>query len=886
MGKVKNNQAIRRLSVRSFGANRTRNVIAAIAIALTAVLFTAVFTIAISLAQQVQRGAMRQAGGDAHGEIKNLSMEEYEILSQHPSIKECGREIVVADSVENPEFLKRHVEMHYLDENLYPHWFIRLKEGRNPREADEILLDEKSMELLGLTPEPGCEVTLEIRPHFYSEPVNRTFRVSGVIEAASAMNVGFVFVPASYLEKYKEEIWPDGSGAGNESGREDGKESAGTETAGAGAGSTGKISLQILFSNPRNIQEKLNRVITESGFSLEEGTENYIASNANWAYLSDAAGSDPVTFMGIGMCLVLIMVTGYLIIYNIFQISITRDIRYYGLIKTIGTTGRQIRKILHRQALWLCLMGMPAGLLTGFVTGKFLFPIISSVGQAEEADSFSVAPRPWIFIGAGLFTVVTVLISQWKPARIAGKVSPIEALRYTEYRKKGKKQKKTTDGGKLFRMAFSNLGRNKARTASVILSLSLTVILMNSFYTVTKSIDRESFLSKMILCEDIIGNAALWNYRYYPVDAEQAREVSLSESFIQACRQQESFAEGGRIYMDINGTVMPVESWEVPDYILKNEEGAPCRYTPEGLTPYNGYETGGYLVSMHGIEPFVLSKMTVVEGETDKEVIWEKLQSGGYLLYAADVDDGGHVIEDEVKHHAGDKVVLQYRGKPAREYEIISVIKRHSFSLTNRVGSTFSYYITAQEFKENLSEAYLMSYLLDAKKGQEEAMEEFLKTYTSQVEPVMSFESRKSYEGSFRDILGIIIIVGTGLCGMIGLIGILNFFNVTLTGIAARKREFAMMEAIGMTRRQLVGMLMAEGVCHVLLVAAVCLLFGSVFSFTALKALGESVWFIHYQFTLFPVLLAVPFLLVVGILVPGSLYALQKKRSIVEEIRE
>ena len=338
--------------------------------------------------------------------------------------------------------------------------------------------------------------------------------------------------------------------------------------------------------------------------------------------------------------------------------------------------------------------------------------------------------------------------------------------------------------------------------------------------------------------------------------------------------------------MDINGTVMPVESWEVPDYILKNEEGAPCRYTPEGLMPYNGYETGGYLVSMHGIEPFVLSKMTVVEGETDKEVIWEKLQSGGYLLYAADVDDGGHVIEDEVKHHAGDKVVLQYRGKPAREYEIISVIKRHSFSLTNRVGSTFSYYITAQEFKENLSEAYLMSYLLDAKKGQEEAMEEFLKNYTSQVEPVMSFESRKSYEGSFRDILGIIIIVGTGLCGMIGLIGILNFFNVTLTGIAARKREFAMMEAIGMTRRQLVGMLMAEGVCHVLLVAAVCLLFGSVFSFTALKALGESVWFIHYQFTLFPVLLAVPFLLVVGILVPGSLYVLQKKRSIVEEIRE
>ena len=138
-----------------------------------------------------------------------------------------SREIVVADSGENPEFLKRHVEMHYLDENLYPHWFIRLKEGRNPREADEILLDEKSMELLGLTPTAGCEVTLEIRPHFYSEPVKRTFRVSGVIEAASAMNVGFVFVPASYLEKYKEEIWPDGSGAEMKAGGKTGRKARG-----------------------------------------------------------------------------------------------------------------------------------------------------------------------------------------------------------------------------------------------------------------------------------------------------------------------------------------------------------------------------------------------------------------------------------------------------------------------------------------------------------------------------------------------------------------------------------------------------------------------------------------------------------------------------------
>ncbi len=866
MGKVKNNRAISRLAVKSFQANKTRNTIAAIAIALTAVLFTAVFTIGIGLAEKMQRSAMLQAGGDAHGVIKDITQEQYEILKQHPSIRECGRDISVANAVENPEFLKRHVEMHYLDEYMYPHWFVRIREGKAPVAADEILMDQKSMELLGLEPRAGCEVTLEVKPHYDSEPVKRSFRVSGVTEAAEAMNVGFVFVSEAYLDQYAHEIWPDQTPKGGFS--------------------EGTISMQIFFSNSRNIQEKLNKVITDSGFSLEEGAADYIASNANWAYLTDGVGGDPLTMMGIGFAILLIMVTGYLIIYNIFQISIIRDIRYYGLLKTIGTTGRQIRRILRRQAFWLCLMGTPAGLFLGFLAGKIIFPVISQTALSGEKGAFSVSPHPGIFAGAAIFTIVTVLISEWKPARIAGKVSPMEALRYTEYGKRCRKQKRTTDGGKLFRMAFSNLGRSKGRTAVVILSLSLTVVLMNSVYTVAKSIDRESFLNKMILCEDIIGNAALWNYRYYPVNEQMAREVSLSESFIEACRQQESFQDGGRIYMNMNGARMPVESWEVPAYITQNEEGVPGRYTPEGFQPFAGYVAGSYCVDMHGIEPFVLSKMTVTEGETDPSVIWEKLESGNYLLYGVEVDDDGHVLEERVKHHAGDRVCLQYGDGALREYEIIAVVKRHGYSLSNRISSDFSYYLSAEEFKKNFSDVYLMSYLLDVKDGQEEVMEDFLKTYTTETEPDMSYESRKQYEGTFNELVGMVMLVGTGLCGMIGLIGILNFINVIITGIAGRKREFAMMEAIGMTRRQLVGMLMAEGVCYALLSAVASLLLGTLFSLTALKAVGDGLWFIQYKFTALPALLCCPALLVLGLSVPGIVYGLQKRSSIVEEIRE
>ena len=92
MRKVKNNKAVKRLAVKSFGASRTRNIMAKAAIILTAVLFTAIFTIGLGLIKHAERSSMLQAGGDAHGAIKDLSQKQYDILKKHPLIKECGRD--------------------------------------------------------------------------------------------------------------------------------------------------------------------------------------------------------------------------------------------------------------------------------------------------------------------------------------------------------------------------------------------------------------------------------------------------------------------------------------------------------------------------------------------------------------------------------------------------------------------------------------------------------------------------------------------------------------------------------------------------------------------------------------------------------------------------
>ncbi len=873
MRKVKNSKAVGRLSKKSFEASRTRNIIAAVAIALTSILFTAVFTIGLGMVESSQQNTMRQVGTDMRGVIKNLTKEQYEILRKHPSITEEGIDIAVSAQVTNPEFLKRHLEMHYRSENLYKHDFIEIIDGRAPSAAEEVLMDEKSMELLGLEAKAGQQVTIKMRVRTAdTEETERTFTVSGVIKAVDGMNVGFLYVSENYLEKYADELFPMDENVGG-------------------------INMSVNFDGRADIQRALDKIITDSGFSTDDRAENFLASNANWGYMSQSAASDPMNIIGIAAVLILILAAGYLIIYNIFQISVIRDIRYYGLLKTIGTTGRQIKKILRRQAIKLCVLGIPAGLILGYLAGKVLLPMILTTGGSTYAEAdVKVSPQPWIFVGAALFTVITVLISEWRPGRIAAKASPVEALHYTEQGKGKKKWKRSTDGGKITRMAFSNLGRNKGRTAVVICSLSLTVILLNSIYTVSNSLDRKGFLSKLILSEAVIGNAQLWNYRYCPYDEQTAAEEGLTETFISACREQESFQEGGRIYGDVTGVQLSLDSWAVPDYIEKDKNGIPGYWREGGWISYGLYDDKGELLlkdlraAYFGIEKFVLSKMTIIEGEKDTDTIWEKLQTGNYLIYAANVDDDNTVIEEYVKHHAGERITLMFEEegeKPTeKEYEILSVIKRHQYSLSDRTGNDFEYYVSAEEFKKHCPESFLMNYLLDTKEGKEAEMETFLKDYTENVEPDMNYQSRTMVQGQMQEMLGTVTLVGTLLAGMIGLIGVLNFINTILTGMVTRKREFAMMEAIGMTKRQLVGMLTTEGVCYAGITIICSLILGSAFSLGIVRMISNGLWFLKYKFTLLPVLVASPVLILLGILVPGVVYRLRRQESIVEEIRE
>ena len=110
---------------------------------------------------------------------------------------------------------------------------------------------------------------------------------------------------------------------------------------------------------------------------------------------------------------------------------------------------------------------------------------------------------------------------------------------------------------------------------------------------------------------------------------------------------------------------------------------------------------------------------------------------------------------------------------------------------------------------------------------------------------------------------------------------ILNFINSVLTNVVTRRKEFAMMEAIGMTKKQLLRMLILEGLYYAGITILAVLVFGSLFSFTVVRVLSGGIWFMKYRFVIWPMLAACPFLILFGIVVPYLAYAPQRKNSLV-----
>ena len=290
-------------------------------------------------------------------------------------------------------------------------------------------------------------------------------KVSGIYEPVKD-DVGFVMVSKAFMEAQEDMV------AVLRKDRENGN----------------YYNADVILKDPSMVEERIGEFIRSIGGNPDDReAENYVRI-APTPVATQSDGNLAV-WMAAGVFGILFMFCGYLLIYNVFDMGVTNDVRQYGLLRTIGMTPKQVKGLVRKQAMYLFLIGTPIGVVLGILLGKGMLPSALQVFVAELGEkNVVVGSLPYlpIIIGSVLFSALTVWISTRKSAKKASRVSPIEAIRYVEQSTGKIKERKNVKGALLPRMAKANVQRNRGRMILVIVSLMLSIILLN---TVTIVVD-------------------------------------------------------------------------------------------------------------------------------------------------------------------------------------------------------------------------------------------------------------------------------------------------------------------------------------------------------------------------------------------------------------
>lgn len=877
---VKNKACIRKLSLKTLRASWKRNLIAVLAIALTALLFTSLFTIAMSMTKSYETYNFRQAGGYNHGTFKEVNEEQIAAISGHPKVKETGLRTVggfASDGV----FAKSPAELSWMDDNCTTWSYAQPTVGRTPKSGKEITMDTMALAMLGVEPALGAQVTVSFdvgHDTFQGFEKTDTFTLVGWWDYDEIMPVHYLNVSRDYIDGLQAEAL------------ERGMEPFHTD-------------LNVMMASSLDIRGQMEQVDTDLGYTWDErGAENNVRLGVNWGYTSERAleNLDPITVFGIVGFLILVIFTGYLIIYNIFQISVTGDIRFYGLLKTIGTTPRQLRRIIRHQALGLCVVGIPVGLILGWGVGALLVPVV--MAQLTISGATTVSVSPVIFLLSALFALFTVLLSCGKPGKIAAKVSPVEAVRYTDVKAHTGKSRRSRKTGVLS-MAFANLGRNKKKTVLVMASLALAVVLLNVVTMFVGGFDMEKYLSERT-CADFIVSTTDYFRSVSAAGFITPEDVSEIEKNVQVSLSGMGYLPGmdTRAWMKEEAWRQDMRRWNTEEQINQQIRYRPCK---DGMVQDRA--------QLEGLDESLLGKLQVVEGDISPMLEPESKS----IALAVPVDDYGNVYGTEYYHAIGDEVTVSYvtdggyvnsRTGEAPE----NGDKREDVYYEVREGKEVTYTVCAwvvlpnsMSFRYGIVGGYEMVlskdtmeadsgmaatpivYVLDTPDGEAEAQAEaYLSQRCGQPGSMLMYESKTTAREEFQSFQSMFLLVGGLLCFIIAIVGILNFINAIMTGILSRQREFAVLQAVGMTGKQLKTMLIYEGLFYSLGSALIALVLSLIMNPLAGRVLEGMFWFFTPHFVIAPVLAAIPVFALLGWGIPEIMYHQTEKLSIVERLRE
>ncbi|MEG1060722.1 MAG: ABC transporter permease, partial [Oscillospiraceae bacterium] len=708
--------------------------------------------------------------------------------------------------------------------------------GRLPQNEDELATDRLVLEHLGIPAELGQKVTLE-----YSvggEKRTGSFTLVGFWQGDKLMSASQAWLSRDYVEKQLAGYAPENK-----------------------SDPIGTINAEVNFSNSFRIESKLISVILDSGYTPDE-----IAYGVNWAYTGNSGSADMGTILGGAGAILMIVLCGYLMISNVFAISVAKDIRFYGLLKTIGTTGKQIRFFMRSQASLLCLVGVPLGLFAGYFVGALLTPIVLSM---LNTNVIKITANPIAFLLSAFFAVFTVVISIRKPSKMAAKVSPIEALHSTDGAQKSGKTSKKSGGIKLWSMALSNVLRNKKKAILVTISLSLSLILLNCAYSMANSFDMDKYLNNMIGSDFAVGDVSFFN-----VHLDYANQDTLSPDFLSTLAAKEGVESMSNVYFDEPFVATDPRLADLP---ARAEKALDLR--ADYLQCLKDWiQDPTQIQHIYGLDEPLFSKLTVFSGSIDIE----KLKSGDYVV-AAPYDTEGKLNY----YNVGDKVTIANAAGESKKYQVLAVAAMpYNISVQHSHAIAPEFFLSTEIFLRDIAAKAPMLTTLEVTDVLEPEMENYLRGYCENIDQNMQYRSKATLVAEYENTRRTYQSVGLILSVLVAFIGVMNFINTVVTSIVSRRRELAMLQSIGMTRGQTQTMLILEGLIYTVFTAVFALTVGSVLGYLAIGGLTGGGAYMSPHFTVLPSLLCLPILAAISVLVPYFSCHSMHRDSIVERLRE
>ena len=848
MVKVENKETLRLLTSRFMKMNRARNVIAVIAIILTSLLFTSLFVGSVSMILSKRATEIKQFMDSAHASAQNLSEEDakrlQQTIEQSEDVKRYGSGIFLGAGMD--ERFGFSVEVRYADENMAESFNCLPTTGRLPEKENEVALSSMVLESLGVTPKIGEEVTLtwEVNPMLKQYKTD-TFQICGFWQGDKAVLGQMVWVSEAYAKENRYPVTQEELENGIYNG---GKE------------------YFLWYKNLWNLEKKTEKISKAAGFT-RAGT----GMEVNPAY--NLFEEDSFSFSSLIIMILFVILAGYLIIYNIFNISVKTDIRAYGLLKNVGTTGKQLKKIVRMQAWRLSAIGIPIGLLCGYLAGLCMAPSLTAdaeiSAQAGQTAQTVVSANPLIFLAAALLTLLTVYLSSLQACKMVERVSPVEALRLAEGEQSHRKIKKNTSVT-WWGMAVQNVLRNWKKGLIVMLSIALSMVVVNCIVMLVQGYDFDSY-RKVLLASDFQLDqmtGSLLNTNFNGITPE-IKEI------LDECPDS---AKTGYVYYS-------EETHKMEPELLKTWEAFADKYEKN----WNDYEKqvweeakASNTVSVHflGISESVFDKL---EWRGEK-CSWDTFKSGNYVL----VDYGNKYAERPVSYYqTGGIFQMDYKNGNQKDYEVIGeALMPYALDYPYADCIYITVLVPEEEYITQTGNESAMYAAIDAKKGEDKQIKEYIDKNILKENDMINVFSVLDMKESFQRYVSKYYMIGSFLVVILAFIGIMNFFNTTATSVISRKKELALLEVVGMTKKQVSKMLVTEGFLYLggaFVIAVLLIVFGA--KQILVNTLGTA-FFFRLHLTIVPCVLMIPILVGIAYVIPKYQFEKMSRESIVERIRK